>query len=101
MKINLVMGEKSEYSDWTTWVAAGFFNGDTAKTHAERLNKIVNSFVAEDNADLEGAEERAVKALSELDPKGYPPADEFGYAYLSSYSAPLYEVVELELGDTP
>ena len=101
MKVNLVVGEKRQYSDWTTWIAAGFFNGDTAKSHAERLNKVVEIFVAEDSACREDADERAVKALSELDPRGYPPEDEFGYAYLSLSIAPSYEVVELELGDTP
>jgi hypothetical protein len=49
MKVHLVIGEQGCYSDWTTWVAAGYFKGDDAESHIKRLQEITEAWFSEEN----------------------------------------------------
>ena len=51
MKVHLVIGEQGCYSDWTTWVAAGYFKGDDAESHIKRLQEITEAWFSEDNQE--------------------------------------------------
>ena len=51
MKVHLVIGEQGCYSDWTTWVAAGYFKGDDAESHIKRLQEITALWFSEENQD--------------------------------------------------
>jgi hypothetical protein len=94
MKIHTVVGDKGQYSDWTTWVVAGYFRKDTAESHARRLNEIVSVFMAD--PDRVDADDEAAAALAKEDPIGFS-----NTSYISSYSAPSYEVKTLEMRDNP
>ena len=94
MKIHTVVGERGEYSDWTTWVVAGYFRKDTAESHARRLNEIVSAFMADQ--DREGAEEEAAVALSKEDPGTFT-----SDSYVSTVYPPNYSVQTLETRDNP
>lgn len=99
MNIYTVVGERGEYSDWTTWVAAGFFRKDNAESHAKRLNEIVSIYLEKHRAagDWDEEDKLETEAKAEL-----APLDEVGAEHLSgTFYPPKYAVGSIEMKDKP
>lgn len=95
-EVHLVVGDKGEYSDWTTWVVAGYFHKDTAESHAARLNEIIRIFNEGQGQWNEEVEAVALKALAVEDPGQFGSKHSYLGSYLPSYDVATHAVKDAE-----